>query len=84
MKIYTVVGEVDCEGIQGLGASFSSEAKALEYKGRCEAYDKTSPVKKYDSGYRIWRASHPMGYNYDSYDVIEHELIGGDGRVSDE
>lgn len=81
MIIYTVVGEFDYEGIEHLSASFISESKALEYKAKCEAYDKTSPVNNYDSGYKIWKASHPMGCSFDSYDVIDHELAGSDQEI---
>tara|TARA_R110000851_G_C13001568_1_gene558372 strand:+ start:525 stop:764 length:240 start_codon:yes stop_codon:yes gene_type:complete len=78
MIIYTVVGEADYEGIQHLGQSFQTLGPALQLILKCEAYDKTLPTNNFNSGYKLWKESHPMGYSFDSYDVIEHELMGGD------
>ena len=75
MIIYTVVG-YGYDGIEHIGPSFTSEDQALEYKAKCEAYDKVVPVNNFDSGYKIWKDNHPLKGSYDSYDVIEHELMG--------
>jgi len=79
MIIYTVVGEADYEGISELGPSFTDEAKALEHKYKCEAYDKT---RFYGTDDDSWIAHHPMTtasntcHGCDSYNVVEHELTG--------
>tara|TARA_R110002110_G_scaffold415850_1_gene658019 strand:+ start:34813 stop:35061 length:249 start_codon:yes stop_codon:yes gene_type:complete len=81
MNIYTVVGETDYEGISHLGLSFTNEKDALECLAKCNKYNNTyyEPDRTND-----WYANHPLSvsadgcYHYDSYDVIEHELIGGD------
>lgn len=80
MKIYTVVGRIEHGGFYDLGPSFSDETKALEFKDKCEAHEKIIFSAREA---REWRANHPMSvgenmcYGNDSYDVIEHELIGG-------
>jgi hypothetical protein len=74
MIIYTVVGRTIYEGISYLGLSFTSKEEALNHKDDIQVYENTAPSSRLDVGYKSWESEHPMGYCYDSYDVIEHEL----------
>lgn len=85
MKIYTVVGEVDYEGISELGPSFSDKEDAQYYASKCAHYDANKQAYKSAlvNGIEMkkWRSNHPMTSSRscrdcDSYDVIEHELVG--------
>ena len=79
MKIYTVVGEADYEGISELGPSFTNKEDAQQCATNCAIYDKD---KLEASDPKEWRANHPLStasntcYGCDSYDVVEHELMG--------
>ena len=83
MIIYTVVGKSDSEGIAHLGLSFTSKKDALECLAKCNEYNKAYHATE---SYRPaeWYDRHPLSTSssgchcWDSYDVIEHELIGGD------
>lgn len=76
MKIYTVVGEMDHEGMAWVGPSFIGKSNAYKFKIACDAYDNTKPTNKHDSVYEEWERVHPVNFKFDGYDVVEHELVG--------
>lgn len=81
MIIYTVVGLIT-DGSYIIIKSFADEDQAKGLVGKCNAADESKP--RYQVGVRIvdelkaWEDSHPAGneYHYDSYEVVEHELVG--------
>lgn len=83
MKIYTVVG-LSTDDSYTIIKSFAGKEKADGLLDECRVADETKP--RYQVGVRIvdelrvWEDNHPAGneYHYDSYDVIEHELVGVD------
>lgn len=81
MIIYTVVGLLTDDSYIII-KSFADEDQAKGLVDKCSAADAAKP--SYKIGVRIvdklraWEDSHPAGneYHYDSYDVVETELVG--------
>lgn len=82
MKIYTVVGCIDYEGIACLGPSFTTIQEAFKLQKKCEQYDKTRPIVS--EGMKDWLDRHPLGADYDYYDVETHKLVESPTRHSNQ
>lgn len=78
MRIYTVVGVVDREGIQGFIFSFKERSKAEAFKIFCEYYNSLEEKSREVGWHEEWKKNHPAKDNYPYFDIIESELVGGD------
>ena len=75
MIIYTVVGVVDCEGIQGFIFSFKERSKAEAFKLFCEHYNSLEKESRAAGMYEEWMAAHPAKDIYPYFDIVESELV---------
>jgi hypothetical protein len=78
MIIYTVVGEVDCEGIQGLIMSFKDQKMAEAFKVFCEYYNTLEDECLSTGTHNDWMDNHPAKNNYPYFGIVESELVGED------
>lgn len=78
MKIYTVVGEVECEGIQGIIFSFKERSKAEAFKVFCEHYNSLEEESLATGMHNEWMENHPAKNNYPYFGIVESELVESD------